>query len=123
MIKHYFNLELPPIEFLMISQEANEGDVVPFPAESQLVYVRVTYPNCDVTPSVGGARVPDGYRVFSIETVEKTNVYGVTETIGYDIWYINSEDVEVTAVYDYYHGNYSFNTFGVPVEKENVKVH
>ena len=113
--------DVPPVEYLMISQEANEGDVVPFEPGTQLVYVRVTYPNCDVTPSVGGLRVPDGYSIYFIEPVQKVNVDGVSETIGYDAWFINNMDVEVTAVYDAYHGSYSFNTFGTPKEPENVK--
>ena len=115
--------DVPPVEFLMISQEANEGDVVSFPAETQSIYVRVTFPNTDITPSVGGFRVPEGYRLVTVDPVQKVNVYGESETIGYDAWFINEVDVEVTAVYDAYHGNYTFNTFGVPIEKENVKVY
>ena len=38
-----------------------------------------------------------------------------------DAWFINNMPVEVTAVFDAYHGSFSFNTFGVPKEPENVK--
>jgi hypothetical protein len=114
---------VPATEYLMISQEANDGDVVTFEPGKQLVYVRVTYPNCDITPSVGGLRVPEGYSIYFIEPVIKHNTENdsVSETIGYDAWFINTQEVEVTAVFDAYHGSYSFNTFGTPKEYENIK--
>lgn len=113
--------DVPAAENRMISQEANEGDVVPFGPGKQVVRVRTIYDSCETTPDVGGFRCPEGYTFYGVIPVTNDTEYG-SETIGYDTFFINNREVEVTAAFDEYHGTYTFNTFGVPTEYENVKV-
>ncbi|MBR5369809.1 MAG: hypothetical protein IK137_00730 [Bacilli bacterium] len=67
--------------------------------------------------------IPEGYEVFEVTpyTIPNANgfAYGA-KTGGYDIWYKNTEPVEVKASYNETLKQYGYYTFGKVIEKEKV---
>ena len=63
--------------------------------------------------------IPEGYEVFDIVPFTIVENYG-SSTVGYDIWFKNTEPVEVESSYNEVYKNYGYYTFGKVVEKEKV---
>ena len=68
--------------------------------------------------AAGQVEIPDGYEIFDVENVNRT-IDGVTKTGGFDVFFINAEEVEAEAVLDEETGAYVYSQPGVPTrEKE-----
>ena len=61
--------------------------------------------------------IPEGYKVYSI-TPYTVKVGRGSATGGYDIWYVNTEEVKVKATYNKDTKQYGYYTFGEVVEKQ-----
>ena len=70
------------------------------------------YENSTQTVQYAVNNIPEGYEVYDIMPYE---VDGNTE--GYDIWFTNTEQVEVQASYNTEYDQYGYYTFGDPIEK------
>lgn len=63
--------------------------------------------------------IPEGYEVFQITPYERYVGEG-SETGGYDIWFRNTEPVEVHVTYNEVFNQYGYYTFGEVIEEEKV---
>ena len=63
--------------------------------------------------------IPEGYEIYEIIPYNTAYDYG-SKTGGYDIWFKNTEPVEVHATYNEGYEQYGYFTFGEVVEKEKV---
>ena len=61
--------------------------------------------------------IPEGYKVYSI-TPYTSKVGSGSSTAGFDIWFVNTEEVKVKATYNKDTKQYGYNTFGEVVEKQ-----
>ena len=95
------------------------GSVKTFDVGQHVISVRVYYMhNYDgITYTVNNT--PEGYEVFDVDPVTIKNGYG-SSTGGFDIWFKNTEPVEVEASYNEIFNNYGYYTLGKVVEKEEV---
>ena len=95
------------------------GDEKTFDAGEHYIRVRVPEKNANNNKySVTGIdEIPEGYEVYSI-TPYTVKVNNGSATGGYDIWYVNNEEVKVTATYNNQTKQYGYYTFGEVVEKE-----
>ena len=63
------------------------------------------------------SNIPEGYEVYSI-TPYTSKVGSGSSTAGFDIWFVNTEEVKVKATYNKDTKQYGYNTFGEVVEKQ-----
>ncbi len=61
--------------------------------------------------------IPEGYDIYQINPYTEKVGYG-SATGGYDIWFVNTETVEVTATYNEYYDTNGYYTFGTVVEEK-----
>ena len=94
------------------------GSVKTFDEGEHVLSVRVKYGQSNNYSLAGYAidNIPEGYEVFEITP------YTVDEgkTDGYDIWFKNTEPVEVHSTYNGVLEQYGYYTFGEVIEKEKV---
>lgn len=101
-----------------ISDDVNADSVKTFNTGEHILSVRVEYGQSNNYSLAGYAidNIPEGYEVFEITP------YTVDEgkTDGYDIWFKNTEPVEVHSTYNGVLEQYGYYTFGEVIEKEKV---
>ena len=104
-----------------LEMEVKEGDKKIFEPYEHLFFVRFTDEE-EFSEDVNGASVviPEGYQVFKVENFIEQYSYG-SQTGGYDVWYTNTEAVEVEAVYNEGFEKYDYSHFGKVIVKENEK--
>lgn len=68
-------------------------------------------------PGAAISNIPEGYEVYTILSYTYKVGYG-SATGGYDIWFVNTEKVKVTATYSDQYGKVGYYTFGTVVEQE-----
>ena len=95
------------------------GSVKTFDVGEHVISVRIydkkKYSSCTYAIN----NTPEGYEVFDVDPVTGTSGYS-SVTAGYDIWFKNTEPVEVEASYNDVYENYGYYTFGKVIEKEKV---
>ena len=104
-----------------LNREVKSGDKKVFKPYEHLFFVRFTDEE-DFSKAVNGGSVviPEGYQVFKVENFIEQYSYG-SQTGGYDVWYTNTETVEVEAVYNEGFEKYDYSHFGKVIVKENEK--
>ena len=95
-----------------LEMEVKEGDKKIFEPYEHLFFVRFTDEE-EFSEDVNGASVviPEGYQVFKVENFIEQYSYG-SQTGGYDVWYTNTETVEVKAIYNEEYEKYDYSHFG-----------
>ena len=66
--------------------------------------------------SGGQIEVPEGYQLIAIKDYTFKDGYDDSITCGYDLWYMNTKEVEVTPVYNEVFNTYDFSEPGTVVE-------
>lgn len=92
-----------------------------FDEGEHILSIRVKYDwaNNDELAGYAINNIPEGYEVFQI-TPYTDFVNNGSATEGYDIWFKNTEPVEVHASYNDVFENYGYYTFGEVIEEEKV---
>ena len=92
-----------------------------FAKGEHVLSVRVRYDrhNNDELAGYAVNNTPEGYEVFQVTPYIVKVGYG-SETDGYDIWFKNTEPVEVEASYNTTLKQYGYYTFGKVIEDEKV---
>lgn len=106
-----------------IAGNVEPGSVKTFDAGEHILSVRVQYGYINNNDLTGYAvnNIPEGYELFQITSYTAfDNRYYSGPTDGYDIWFKNTEKVEVEASYNEVLKQYGYYTFGKVVEKEKV---
>ena len=103
--------------------EVNPDSVKTFEEGEHVLSVRVTYGlnhNKDLTGYVIN-NMPEGYEVFQVTpSIDYVGYHYGSATNGYDIWFKNTEPVEVHATYNEALEQYGYFTFGEVIEEEKV---
>lgn len=101
-----------------ITGNVDKGSVKTFNEGEHVLSVRVSYNAYNISlKGYAVNNIPEGYEVFEVTTYQ---MRGEGRTEGYDIWFKNTEKVEVEATYNDVFNNYGYYTFGKVVEKEKV---
>lgn len=103
------------------------GSVKTFDVGEHIISVRVSYnhfnsngyENNNLLTGYAVNNIPEGYEVFQITPYERYVGEG-SETGGYDIWFRNTEPVEVHVTYNEVFNQYGYYTFGEVIEEEKV---
>ena len=107
-----------------ILNNVKEGDTEVFEPYKHVFYIRCL-DNCNIEENMTKRiEVPEGYEILSlIPVIDGNSCNHISITRGYDIWYVNTERVEVTATYDEVSKKYDYITFGKSIsdEKETEK--
>ena len=105
----------------LIVENIAPGTIKEFDEGEHILSVRVKYGwiNNDELTGYAINNMPEGYEVFQI-TPYTDSVNRGSATEGYDIWFKNTEKVEVEATYSKVFNNYGYYTFGKPIEKEKA---
>lgn len=104
----------------VLTQDIDQNSIKVFEEGKHYISVRIpdTVINkspCDNITGYAINNIPEGYDVYEIFSYEKEG-----NTKGYDIWFINTEPVEVHATYNELYNNYGYYTFGEVIEEEKV---
>lgn len=106
-----------------INGNVNSDSTKIFNEGEHILSVRVKYEKNknDVLAGYAINNIPEGYEIFEITPyiVDVGYEYG-SATTGYDIWFKNTEKVEVEASYNEVFKQYGYYTFGKLVEDEKV---
>lgn len=105
----------------LIVENIAPGTIKEFDEGEHILSVRVKYgwANNDKLAGYAVNNIPEGYEVFQI-TPYTDSVNRGSATEGYDIWFKNTEKVEVEATYSEIFNNYGYYTFGKPIEKDKT---
>lgn len=102
-----------------LAGNVEKGELKTFDVGQHLISVRIYYKNNYPSATYSINDPPEGYEVFDIVPFTVVKDYG-SSTVGYDIWFKNTEPVEVESSYNEVYKNYGYYTFGKVVEKEKV---
>lgn len=103
------------------------GDVGPdsvkvFDEGQHYISVRISAKNRVATSDIEGYainNIPEGYEIYEITPYNTWRDRG-SQTNGFDIWFVNTEPVEVHASYNDEYDQYGYFTFGEVVEEEKT---
>ena len=104
-----------------ISDDVNADSVKTFDEGEHILSIRVQY-GCLSNGELTGYAInnmPEGYEVFQITPYTNFISQG-SATEGYDIWFKNTEPVEVHSTYNEVLEQYGYYTFEKVIEKEKV---
>lgn len=105
-----------------INGDISKNDTTILEAGKHVLSVRVSYyGRNDSLAGYAVNNIPAGYEVFDI-TPYAQGVNHYTPTVGYDIWFKNTEPVKVTATYNEVFDQYGWYTFGEVVEEEKTLI-
>lgn len=102
-----------------LSGEVDENSTKIFDEGEHILSVRVNYRYNNQYVDYAVNNIPEGYEIFDIEPYTIQAGRG-SQTQGFDIWFKNTEPVEVHATYNEGYEQYGYFTFGEVVEKEKV---
>ena len=102
-----------------LAGNVEKGELKTFDVGQHLISVRIYYKNNYPSATYSINDPPEGYEVFDIVPFTIVENYG-SSTVGYDIWFKNTEPVEVHASYNDDYDQYGYFTFGEVVEEEKT---
>ena len=102
-----------------LSGEVNENSIKTFDEGEHILSVRVNYRYNNQYVDYAVNNTPEGYEIFDIEPYTIQAGRG-SQTQGFDIWFKNTEPVEVHASYNETLDQYGYFTFGEVVENEKT---
>ena len=100
-----------------LSGEVDENSTKIFDEGEHILSVRVNYRYNNQYVDYAVNNIPEGYDIYQINPYTEKVGYG-SATGGYDIWFVNTETVEVTATYNEYYDTNGYYTFGTVVEEK-----
>lgn len=114
----YFQTEEDPVD--VIEDKVTRDSEKLFEKGKHYISVRVIQKINNYDATYGINNIPDGYDVFQITPIIESNE---TKTVlGYDIWFVNVQEVLVKATYNADYQEYGYFTFGKVIEKEKTLV-
>ena len=114
-----YNSEDEKDKIINVLEEVKGGEKRVFAPYEHLFFIRYSTEKTRASNINGySVEIPDSYEVVAIEQFYEP-LYSSTQTGGYDVWYTNTETVEVESVFNESVGRYDFSRFGKTIEKDN----